>query len=134
MFEQIQNALLRIIGLISQKCLNRGEETGQQGICPVQIVRLARRQMKAGWVAQRIARGVRFWRLARPLTVRCTPFLCLPFCAGAVLMRTDDRGIDHRVFVVGVFRQMREHPLPHAGFAPARVARLDHPEISKPLR
>lgn len=51
-----------------------------------------------------------------------------------MLMRTDDRGIDHRVFVIGVPRQMLENPLPHAVFAPARVARMDHSEISEPLR
>jgi len=48
-----------------------------------------------------------------------------------MLMRTDDRGIDHRVFVIGVSRQMLENPLPHTVFAPAR---MDHSEISEPLR
>jgi len=51
-----------------------------------------------------------------------------------VLVCADDGGIEHRVFAVGVFRQMLEHPLPDAAFAPARVASMDHPEVSEPLR
>ncbi len=49
-------------------------------------------------------------------------------------MGADNRRVDHGVFVVGVFRQMLENPLPDAAFAPARVARMDHPEIPEPLR
>lgn len=59
---------------------------------------------------------------------------CPPFYPGPVLMRTDDRGIDPRVLVIGVFRQMLENPLPDAAFAPACVACMDHPEVPDPLR
>lgn len=136
MFEQIQNALLRIIGLIGQKCLNTCEDIGQQGSCPFQIMHPARCGMKAGpgCPAHRTPRGFLWSARTCPLTVRCTRFLYLPFFPGAMLMRTDDRGIDHRVFVIGVSRQMLENPLPHAVLTPYACGAYGSPEISEPLR
>ena len=40
-------------------------------------------------------------------------------CAGAVLVRLNNGAVDHRVFVVGVSRQMVKEALPHAGLGPA---------------
>lgn len=53
--QQIENTLLRIIGLVGQKRLNACKKIGEQGIGPVQIMRLSRCQVKAGRIAQRIA-------------------------------------------------------------------------------
>lgn len=57
-----------------------------------------------------------------------------PFCPSAVLVGTDDGGVDHRIFIVGILGQTLEHSLPDAASTPARMARVDHSEISEPLR
>lgn len=62
LFQQIENPLLRVIGLVGQKRPNVFEKIGQQDIGPFQIMSLSRRQMKAGRVAQSIARSVYFRR------------------------------------------------------------------------
>jgi hypothetical protein len=48
-------------------------------------------------------------------------------------MRADDRGVDHRIFIVAIRRQMLENPLPRAAPAPPHVAGVDHAEIPKTL-
>jgi len=40
--------------------------------------------------------------------------------AGAVLMGSDDGGVDHRVFVIGIIGQGLEKILPNAFFSPTR--------------
>ncbi len=61
--------------------------------------------------AARTAYGLRdALRLARP---------------GAVLMRADDRGVDHRVLVVGIICQRFEKTLPNPAGGPARETRVN---------
>ncbi|WHZ28858.1 MAG: hypothetical protein OJF51_003656 [Nitrospira sp.] len=51
-----------------------------------------------------------------------------------MLMGPDDGGIDHRVFVVGLLRQMSEHLLPNATFSPPSVTAVNVLPVAKPLR
>ncbi len=60
LFQQIKNALLRVIGFVGQKCLHACEKIRQQGIGSFQIVRLPRCEMKTGWITQGVARRVNF--------------------------------------------------------------------------
>src|ERR1019366_6529970 len=53
---------------------------------------------------------------------------------GAVLVRPDDGGVDHRVFVVWVIRQGLEKTLPNPARRPTRKALVDVLPISEALR
>lgn len=51
-----------------------------------------------------------------------------------MLVDANDGAIDRGIFIVRIVGQMLEHPLPDTGFASARMARVDDPEIPEPLR
>ena len=51
-----------------------------------------------------------------------------------MLMRSDDGGVDHGVFVVGIIRQCLEKTLPNATFRPARETRMNVLPVTKALR
>ena len=51
-----------------------------------------------------------------------------------MLRGPNNRAVHHRVFVVGVAGQTREHPLPNASLGPPAEAGMDNPEVAKPLR
>lgn len=51
-----------------------------------------------------------------------------------MLMRPHDGAVDHRVFIVDIFRQGCENTFPNTLAAPPHVARVDNPEIPKPFR
>jgi hypothetical protein len=51
------------------------------------------------------------------------------FRAGAVLMRAHDGAVDHRVFVVGVGREMQKDPLPDSRPGPAMNRRMQRADI-----
>ena len=53
--QQVEDSLLRMVGLIRQKCLYCGKNTGQQDISSFEIVHLSRREMESCGVAQCIA-------------------------------------------------------------------------------
>lgn len=46
-------------------------------------------------------------------------------CPRTMLMRTDDSGVDHGVFVVAVLGQDLKYFLPYAAFTPPRMVGLD---------
>src|SRR3954464_5763826 len=48
-------------------------------------------------------------------------------------MRAHEGRVDHGVFVVGVDRQVLEHPLPYAGLGPATEAGLHRDPTAEPL-
>jgi len=48
-----------------------------------------------------------------------------------MLMGTDDGGIDHRIFVVGIFCQMLENPFPDAAFRPSLVTAVSVLPVAK---
>ena len=68
--------------------------------------------------------------LLRPMACD-SPFFARP---SAMLVGAHDGGIDHGVFVVGVFGQMLEDFFPYAARGPAAETRMHHAEIAKPLR
>lgn len=49
-------------------------------------------------------------------------------------MGSDDGGIDHRIFVIGILRQMFENLLPNATFGPATVTAVNVLPVAKPFR
>lgn len=59
-FQHRQHAFFRIIGFVSEQRPNGTQQRRQQRIGSLQIVRLSRCQMKATWIAQRVADGVNF--------------------------------------------------------------------------
>src|SRR3954454_19229813 len=48
-------------------------------------------------------------------------------------MSPSDRAVDHGVLVVGIDRQVLEHPLPYAGLGPATEAGLHLDPTAEPL-
>lgn len=52
------------------------------------------------------------------------PLVC-PFRARAMLVGSDDGGVDHHVLEVGIAGQLAEHALPHARLRPAIIP-LEH--------
>ncbi len=81
-------------------------------------VRLSCRQQKRQRIAECVDQGVDLGAQIAPAT---SDRLILVFFqrAGAVLMRPNDRAVDHRVFVIGIGGQMLEDLLPDAGLASA---------------
>src|SRR5205085_8853637 len=55
------------------------------------------------------------------------------FRAGAVLMGAHDGAIDHRIFVVGIGRELLEDALPDTGFGPAGEAPVHVVPVAEPL-
>ena len=49
-------------------------------------------------------------------------------------MGSDDGGVDHGVFIVGVLRQRLKNLPPRPVAAPACMPRVNGTEVSKPLR
>src|SRR5258708_39890350 len=51
-----------------------------------------------------------------------------------MLVRPDDGGVDHRVFVIRIIGQGLEKTLPNSARGPARTALVDVVPVTKPLR
>jgi len=51
-----------------------------------------------------------------------------------VLVSAHDGAVDHRVFVVGLGREMLKDPLPYAGFRPAAEPAVDIDRIAEAFR
>ena len=66
---------------------------------------------------------------------RDRPIACSPFfsCAGAVLMRPHDSGVDHHVLVVVIARQQPENALENAALRPPIKALVDDLPIAETL-
>jgi transposase len=73
--------------------------------------------------AKRAARGFR----------NTENFIAIAYLRMSKLVRSHDGAVNHGVFVVRVLRQELQYPLPHATPAPATVAGVHHPEITKTL-
>jgi hypothetical protein len=86
--------------------------------------------------------------LPRPSTTACilvlNPPLLRPmawsspsfFGPSCMLMRADNRAVDHRIFIVGIIGQVFEKTLPHAGFCPSAetgVNRFPGPETLRQI-
>src|SRR3954471_23674895 len=54
--------------------------------------------------------------------------------AGAMLMGAHDGGVDHRIFVVGIRRQMLEHLRPNPRLGPSAEATMHLDAIAETLR
>ena len=50
-----------------------------------------------------------------------------------MLMSAHNGAVDHRIFIVGVGRQVSKNVLPNSGFGPAAMAAVDVLPITKPL-
>lgn len=59
-FQQVKNALLRIVRFVAQQRLNLGNKSRQQSIRALKVMGLSRRQVKACGIAKRIAGRVDF--------------------------------------------------------------------------
>lgn len=94
---------------------------------------LSRREMEACGIAQCIGRWHRFLWSAHRCCARWLPAPDAPFCTSAVLVGADDCRINHGGFVIRVIGETLEHLLPHAAFAPARMAGMDDTKIHEPL-
>lgn len=58
---------------------------------------------------------------------------CLPFAGTRImLLSTDNRTVDHHVFVAVISRQMSENPFDHTTFAPAAQLSVDVLPVSEP--
>jgi hypothetical protein len=83
-------------------------------------VSLPRRQVKACRVAQSIASRLDF--CGQSALAAFHRFFWAPFCAGAVLMGTNDGSINHGVFIVRIVGQMLENLLRNAALAPTGMS------------
>jgi hypothetical protein len=110
---------VRIIGLVGN---NRPRfQVVHKRVRALQVVSLPRRQVKACRVAQNIARRLDFFVVSPPwlrLIASSGPL----FCAGAVLMGTDNGSINHGVFIVRIVGQMLENLLRNAALAPTGMS------------
>ena len=107
---------------------------GKQSIGSVKIMRLSRRQMKPGRVAQHIAGGVDYVvvkpPLLRPMASYADGPLLPQHCAdGREQWWNRSSHIHYRDH-----RQTFEYPFPDTALPPARMPCVDHPEIPEPLR
>src|SRR5262249_13161437 len=66
----------------------------------------------------------------RPIASSSPVFLC----AGAMLMGSYDRAVDHGVLVVRIRGKMLQNPFPDAGLGPTGKARVNLDRIAEPLR
>lgn len=107
-------------------CLQRR----QQKVRAVQIARLTRRQTQACRMAQRIDRGVDFRASSACTASDGLVCACFFFRARAVLVRTHNRAVHHRVCVIRCGSQPLENCFPNAFVRPpaqSRVHRLPKP-------
>lgn len=93
-----------------------------------------RRSGENRWGCPVHRRGHGFWCSVRLGIVRWPGPRRLFLGTRAVLVGADDRAVDHRVFVVGIRRQIAKNLLPNAGFRPAAEAAMHVLPIAEPLR
>ena len=59
--------------------------------------------------------------------------LFIPPGSGGMLVGADNGRIDHGVFIIGILRQGLENLPPRPILAPARMPRVNGPEVSEPF-
>src|SRR3954451_22080654 len=128
--ERLEHPLVRIERLVGNERL--GLKLWEQGIGSSQIVLLTAGEMKADRIAERIDGGVNF--RAQPSARAPDGLILTPLftCSRAVLVGAHDGGVDHRVFVVRVVRQVVKNPLPNPALRPSAEPRMDRFRIAKP--
>ena len=91
--------------------------------------------MKAGWIAQRIDRGVDLGRQAATAAPDGLAFFRPPFFSPcAALVGLNEGRVDHAVFVVRILRKHFKDAQPNAPSAPARVAQMNDSKIPEARR
>jgi hypothetical protein len=121
--ERLDDPLIGVEGLVGDQLV--GLHFRQEMVGTNQIVCLATGQMEADRVAERIGQGM---DLGAQPTARSPDRLVLAgffFSSGTVLMSPHNGAVDHRVFIIGIDREMLKYPLPDPGFRPPAETSVD---------
>ena len=131
----LDHPVMRVTSLVSNHHIHFG--VLEQHIRAIKVMGLSGREVKAGWIAQRIDRGVDLGRQAAAtspdgLALFRPPFLAPALCWWALTMVESIQF--NAVFIVCTLHQGFEDALPDTRSALTRVAKMHHPKVAKALQ